>query len=164
VDVESLPLAEAAWRETLRLYPSVPVLDRFAVDESEIGGYRIPKGANVLWSPFVMHRQARYWPGRRDLDAFDPQAFLDCPAPEPGAYIPFGEGPRMCIGKSLADMEALTIISLFVRAFRVEPVDSSPVRMRTLVTLRPYHGVPVRLTARVRTTTASALDEVACTI
>jgi cytochrome P450 len=162
VDGEALPLAEAAWREILRLYPSVPVLDRFAVEDSEIGGYRIPKGANVLWSPFVMHRSARYWPGRHDLDAFDPQAFLDCPAPEAGAYIPFGEGPRMCIGKSLADMEALTIISLFVRAFRVEPVDNSPVRMRTLVTLRPYDGVPVRLTARVRPANASQMDVVAC--
>jgi cytochrome P450 len=162
VDVDTLPLTEAAWRETLRLYPSVPVLDRFAVEDTEIGGYLIPKGANVLWSPFVMHRMERYWPGRCDLDAFDPQAFLNCPDPVPGAYIPFGEGPRMCIGKSLADVEALTIISLFVRAFRVEPVDDSPVRMRTLVTLRPFDGVPVHLTPRVRPAIALQLEVAAC--
>ena len=68
----------------------------------------------------------------------------------------------MCIGKSLADMEALTIISLFARAFRIEPVDDSPVRMRTLVTLRPYNGVPVHLTPRVRSATAFQMKMVAC--
>jgi cytochrome P450 len=95
-----------------------------------------------------MHRSPRWWPQRRDTSEFDPWAFLNDPQPEPGAYIPFGEGPRMCLGKSLADMEALTIVSLFVRAFAISPVKDEPVRMQTLVTLRPKGGVAVRLTSR----------------
>jgi cytochrome P450 len=162
IDLESLPLAEATWRETLRLYPSVPVLDRLALDDTDLGGYRIPKGANVLWSPFVMHRLPRNWPKRRDPNAFDPQGFLDDPTPDSRIYVPFGEGPRMCLGKSLADMEALTIISLFAKAFHIEPARPGPVRMRTLVTLRPRDGVLVRLSARTTASRTPQLAPVAC--
>jgi cytochrome P450 len=148
VDWEGVPFTEAVWKETLRLYPSVPILDRLATEPVRLGEYTIPAGANVLWSPYVMHRSPRWWPQRRDPNAFDPWAFLNDPQPEPGAYIPFGEGPRMCLGKSLADMEALTIVSLFVRAFAITPVQDEPVRVQTLVTLRPKGGVAVRLSPR----------------
>lgn len=149
VDLERLPLTDAVWKETLRLYPAVPILDRMAVEDTQLGGYRIPAGANVLWSPYVLQRSARYWPHRRDPNAFEPAAFLHDPPPMAGTYIPFGTGPRMCMGKALADMEALTIVSLLVRAFRIESVETGEVGMRTLVTLRPAGGVPARLTPRL---------------
>jgi cytochrome P450 len=162
IDLESIPFAEACWRETLRLYPSVPVLDRLAVDDTELGGYRIPQGANVLWSPFVMHRMPQHWPTRRDPNAFDPQGFVDDPAPDSRIYIPFGEGPRMCLGKSLADMEALVIIALFAQTFHIEPAEPGPVRMRTLVTLRPRDGVLVQMRARALASATPELAPAAC--
>lgn len=148
VDLERLPFTEAVWKETLRLYPAVPILDRMAVEDAELGGYRIPAGANVLWSPFILQRSAKYWPHRSDPNRFEPAAFLNDPPPAPGTYIPFGTGPRMCLGRALADMEALTIVSMFARAFQIESTQSGDVTMRTLVTLRPEGGVPVKLTPR----------------
>jgi cytochrome P450 len=148
LDLTRLPYAEAVWREILRLYPAVPILDRLAVEDVNLRGYRIPAGANVLWSPFVLHRSPKYWPHRADPDVFDPDAFLRDPPPLPGTFIPFGEGPRKCLGQALADMEALTIISLLVRAFRMESAQEGGVAMRTLVTLRPAGGVVVDLFPR----------------
>ena len=144
----NLPLAEAIWKETLRLYPAVPILDRTAVSDVQLGEHRIPRGSNVLWSPYVVQRSPRYWPQRRDPNEFDPVAFLESPVPTPGSFIPFGEGPRMCLGKAFADMEALTIISLFAQAFEMESIKPGPIEMDTLVTLRPRGGVHVRLRRR----------------
>jgi cytochrome P450 len=148
VDMERLTYTEAVWKETLRLYPAVPILDRTAVEETQLGSYRIPRGTNILWSPFILQRSAKYWPHRKDPNEFNPAAFLSDPAPLPGTYIPFGIGPRMCMGKALADLEALTIISMFVKAFQIESLENGPVGMRTLVTLRPAGGVPVKITPR----------------
>jgi enediyne biosynthesis protein E7 len=147
-DLERLPYTEAVWKEILRLYPAVPILDRMAVEETQLGEYRIPAGANILWSPYILQRSAKYWPHRHDPKEFEPSAFLSDPPPLPGTYIPFGVGPRMCMGKALADMEALTIVSMFTRAFEIKSMETGDVRMRTLVTLRPEGGVPVKLTCR----------------
>lgn len=148
LELDKLPFTAAVWKEILRLYPAVPVLDRLAVEETVLAGYRIPKGANILWSPYVLQRWSKYWPHREDPNAFEPQAFLDDPPPEQGTYLPFGVGPRKCLGQALADREALSIVSLFVRAFQIDSVDSGDVAMRTLVTLRPKGGVPARLVPR----------------
>ena len=144
---DSLPYTRAVWNEILRLYPAVPVLDRTAVQDVDLRGYRIPAGANVLWSPYVLHRSKKYWPTRTDPNRFDPEAMLR-EDPLPGTFVPFGEGPRMCLGKTLADLEAMIIVSLFARAFHIRPADDRPLRMKTLVTLRPLGGVPVILTPR----------------
>lgn len=148
VNLQNLPYTEAVWKEILRLYPAVPILDRMAVEETQLGEYRVPAGANILWSPFILQRSKKYWPHRSDPNQFEPAGFLEHPAPLPGTYIPFGTGPRMCMGKALADMEALTVVSLLMRAFSMENMQSGDVQMRTLVTLRPQGGVPVRLTPR----------------
>ncbi len=159
VDLERLPYTEAVWRETLRLYPAVPILDRMAVEDTQLAGYRIPAGANILWSPFILQRSAKYWPHRNDPNQFDPSAFLNDPPPLPGTYIPFGIGPRMCMGKALADMEALTIISMFMRAFQIESLERGDVAMQTLVTLRPAGGVPAKLTPRCEVTSPAHGEE-----
>jgi cytochrome P450 len=146
---ESAPWTDAAWRETLRLYPSVPMLDRRAAGEARLGDYRIPAGANLLWSPYAMHRKYCAEPER-----FDPSRFIDGNTLPPGCFIPFGEGPRMCIGKSLADMEGLTVTALLTRVFRIEPADEEQIMAQPLITLRPKRGFFVRLTPR-----PGAIDE-----
>jgi cytochrome P450 len=148
---DSLPYTRAVWNEILRLYPAVPVLDRTAVQDVDLRGYKIPAGANVLWSPYVLHRSKKYWPTRKDPNEFDPDAMLR-EDPLPGTFVPFGEGPRMCLGKTLADLEAMIIVSLFARAFQIRTADDGPLRMKTLVTLRPLGGVPVILKPRSSST------------
>ncbi len=142
--LDSLPLTEAIWKETLRVFPSVPMMDRTVTERTPLGEYSIPAGSNLIWSPYVMHR--KYCP---DGDEFNPQRFLNGRQPAPGSYLPFGEGPRMCIGKGLADMEGVTISSLFTRAFEVEPADSAELSVRPMITLRPERGFMVRLRPRV---------------
>lgn len=143
VPLQSAPVTEAVWKETLRLYPSVPILDRLAAREVQLGEYTIPAGANLIWSPYVMHR--KYCP---DADRFDPGRFLGESTPTGSWFIPFGEGPRMCIGKSLADMEGLTIAALLVRAFEIAPADGADLTVRPMITLRPNNGFWAHLRPR----------------
>ncbi len=143
VPLQAVPVTEAVWKETLRLYPSVPILDRLAAREVQLGEYAIPAGANLIWSPYVMHR--KYCP---DAERFDPGRFLGESTPTGGWFIPFGEGPRMCIGKSLADMEGLTISALLTRAFEITPADGADMTVRPMITLRPSNGFAARLQPR----------------
>lgn len=143
VPLGTLPLTEAAWKETLRIYPSVPMMDRTVTEDSRLGPYAIPAGANLIWSPYLLHR--KFFP---DPERFDPRRFLGGAQPAPGTYLPFGEGPRMCIGKGLADMEGVTITSLIARAFEIEPADRHQMTVQPMITLRPEKGFLVRLRPR----------------
>ena len=143
VPLTDVPLTEAVWREALRLYPSVPMLDRQAMVDVQLGEYRIEAGANLIWSPYVMHR--KYF---SHAEAFSPSRFLPGAGMESGTYIPFGEGPRMCIGKWLADIEGLTITALVSREFHIEPADRDALRVRPMITLRPERGFVVRFRPR----------------
>lgn len=151
VPLGSLSFTDAVWKETLRLYPSVPMMDRTVTEDARLGRYAIPAGANLIWSPYVMHR--KYF---ADPDRFDPRRFLGGASPAAGTYLPFGEGPRMCIGKGLADMEGVTITSLVARAFEIEPADRSQMTVRPMITLRPERGFLVRLRPRDETSPADA--------
>jgi cytochrome P450 len=139
----SLPLTEAAWREALRIYPSVPMLDRQAISDVRLGDYTIRAGANLIWSPYVMHR--KYFP---QAESFNPSRFLPGATLAAGTYIPFGEGPRMCIGKSLADMEGITVTALLSRELTIEPAEAGPLCVRPMITLRPDKGFRVRFRSR----------------
>jgi cytochrome P450 len=112
-------------------------------EDVQLGEYSIPAGANLIWSPYVMHR--KYFP---NPEAFEPRRFLDGAQPAPGTYLPFGEGPRMCIGKSLADMEGVTITALFAKAFEVRPAEPGELTVRPMITLRPERGFMARLCPR----------------
>lgn len=153
VPLTELPLTEAVWREALRLYPSVPMLDRQALVDVKLGDFHIEAGANLIWSPYVMHR--KYFP---DAEAFDPSRFLSGSSMATGTYIPFGEGPRMCIGKSLADMEGLTITAMLLREFTLESAAPGPLSVRPMITLRPQQGFDVRFRPR-----SEALEAVGAT-
>jgi cytochrome P450 len=143
VPLDSVPWTEAVWKETLRLYPSVPMLDRMVTQDVQLGDYTVPAGANLIWSPYVMHR--KYFV---DAETFDPGRFLVGTKPASGCFIPFGEGPRACIGKPLADMEGVTIAAMFARDFRIEPADGADLTVRPMITLRPKNGFVARLTPR----------------
>jgi cytochrome P450 len=131
--------------EAMRLYPPVWVLSRTAVAEDTIGKYRISAASEILIFPYVTHRHPDWWtdPQKFWPDRFLPQNSTGRPR---GAYLPFGAGPRTCIGLNFAMSEILVVLALLLQRFRVElAINPTQVKAEPSVTLRPNPGVPVRL-------------------
>jgi cytochrome P450 len=147
-----LGFAECVMRETTRLHPAGVVSPREAAADIVVGGHRIPKGTLVLWSAHLAGRDPDAW---TDPLRFDPDRFVD-PSPEQrelaqAAWVPFGRGPRNCIGFALAQMELVLIISrLAQRVDIVSSRDGTP-RPVGMVVNRPSGGVPMRVSARPTT-------------
>jgi cytochrome P450 len=132
----------------LRLYPPAAMLARQAIADDELGGVRIPAGTVVTVSPYVLHRRRGLWD---QPDAFDPSRFLGESREriDRFAYIPFGAGPRVCIGKAFAMQEGIILLAHFLRAFRFELVDGHEVMPMQRVTLRPRNGMKMHVKKRV---------------
>lgn len=146
-DLSRLTLTRAVFEETLRLYPPAWLITRRASEADTIGTAAIPAGALFILSPYVTHRHPAFWP---DPLAFDPARFTERDDGERPrfAYIPFGGGPRLCIGDQFALLEAQLIMAAVVQRFRLERVSDRPVPVDALVTLRPRGGLPMRLQVR----------------
>jgi cytochrome P450 len=146
-DLPSLTYAKAVVSESMRLYPPAWVIGRRALRDVQLGGYRIPAGSIVAVSPFVVHRDPRWWP---EPERFDPQRWLD--GSEEGrpryAYFPFGGGARMCIGERFAWMEAVLIVAAIASTRRLRLVPGYPVELAPSITLRPRHGLRMTVAAR----------------
>lgn len=144
---ERLVETRAVIEEAMRLYPPVASLSRAAMDADDLCGVRIRKGTLVVISPYVLHRHELLWndPGR-----FDPTRFL------PGArekidryaYLPFGAGPRICIGAAFSMQEAVLVLASLMRRFVFSPVPGHIVTPVQRITLRPQGGMPLILTQR----------------
>ncbi|MBU6245581.1 MAG: cytochrome P450 [Actinomycetales bacterium] len=144
-DLDALPFARAVIDETLRLYPPAWLITRSALGEDDLAGFRVPAGALVILSPWLLHRHPRLWP---DAEAFRPGRFLDGSADRLG-FIPFGAGPRLCIGRDFSYVEAVVMLTRIAAAFSIEPADASGLpRPDPLVTVRPAGGLHLRLTPR----------------
>ena len=145
--VERLPYLKMVWEETLRLYPPVHRIDREALGDDELCGQQIRKGDQVTVWPWVLHRHRTLWD---EPDLFNPENFD--PEAKEGRhryqYMPFGAGPRICIGMGFAQAEALIILSRWLAAFRFAPAPGRQVEPLADFTLRPQGGMPL-LVARV---------------
>src|SRR5271165_488910 len=134
-------------KETMRLYPPAWVITRMAAEQVEIGGYVVPAGSNVIVSPWVTHRDARFFP---QPNSFHPERW--CGGREQAspkfAYFPFGGGPRICIGNSFALMEAAILLAAVAQRFQISLVPGSTVQPLASITLRPKSGVRVQLRRR----------------
>lgn len=141
-----LPLTRAVIDETLRLYPAAFVVVRRALGPDELAGHPVAKGDIVLVSPWVLHRHRKLWD---DPDAFDPGRFLPGrPAPARFSYLPFGAGPRVCIGAQFALSEAVIALARLCAAFRIEFVGKEPILPAAVVTTQPENPGAFRLHAR----------------
>ena len=143
----TLPYALQVVQEALRLYPPAWAMSRMALNDDHIGPYRIPKGDTVVVSPYLLHHDPANWP---DPERFDPDRFAegrdkDRPA---YAYLPFGGGPRLCIGNQFALMEMQILLTFFVRTFDFELLNASSIRPKPLITLRPNRSVQMRISLR----------------
>lgn len=146
-DFPRLPYLQAVMNEVLRLYPPAYIMAREAVEPCEIGGYELRPGSTIIFSQWVMHRDPRFYD---DPEAFRPERWLDGLQDRlpPGAYFPFGDGPRRCIGQGFALLEAAIVIGTLAQKFRFRLVPGHPVMPEPLVTLRPRHGIHMTLHAR----------------
>ncbi|MFD7098694.1 cytochrome P450, partial [Streptomyces xanthophaeus] len=133
-DLERLPYLTQVLKEAMRLYPAAPVIGRRSVAATEIAGYTVPAGADVIIAPWVTHRHERYWP---DPDRFDPGRFTpEAEAQRPRyAWFPFGGGPRACIGQHFSMLESVIALAMMLRAYEFEAVDTE-VPVSAGITLR----------------------------
>ncbi|WP_026941854.1 cytochrome P450 [Hellea balneolensis] len=143
-DIDKLTFTRAVIDETMRLYPPAPMLNRECHEETEIHGRKIEIGDTFLLANYVMHRTERLW---ENPNAFDPDRFIRQPElkAKGAPYMPFGAGPRICVGMAFAVMEAVMALGTLVRDYDIEiPADCYPRPLMT-VTLRPEGGVPARM-------------------
>ena len=136
----------AVINEALRLYPPAFTIVREAIGPDRAGGIDIPRNCLLMIAPWVLGRHRRHW---REPDAFDPSRFMPGePAPARFAYVPFGAGPRVCVGAQFALTEATLVLAMLMRAFRVSRDDAAPVLPVAVVTTQPDHPPAFRLEAR----------------
>lgn len=143
---DNLVFTRAVVNEALRLYPPAPFMGREALGRDELAGCRIEKGTQVLISPWIVHRHRRLWD---DPDAFRPERFMpprDRNIPR-GAFIPFGLGPRICIGRGFAVQEILVVLATILPAFRFVLLDPAVIP-QARITLRPAGGMKMIVTPR----------------
>jgi cytochrome P450 len=143
-DLPQLLYTHNVIKEAMRLYPPVTDVSREASRDCEIGGYSIPKGCTLIMSQWVMHRDPRYFSAP---ESFAPERWendLEKQLPR-GVYFPFGDGPRVCIGKSFALMEAVLILATLAQKFQLELESNGAIELQPSITLRPKHGIQVVL-------------------
>lgn len=153
--LRELPLLDAVIKETLRLYPPAFSFGRQVLRPFQIGPHQFPKGAIVLISPYVTHRRSALYDAP---DQFRPQRFLNAETqPDRYAYLPFGAGPRVCLGNTFATMEAAVILATMIQHVRLDRTNNAPVERSTLITLRPRDPLAVRITRRKTIATPSTV-------
>ncbi|MCP4384103.1 MAG: cytochrome P450 [Hyphomicrobiales bacterium] len=146
-DLNRLVFTRRVMDEALRLYPPAPFFSRAAVQEDAICGTRIRPGDEIVISPWVVHRHRRLW---EEPDLFAPDRFQSRQrnAIHRGAYIPFGAGPRICIGQTLAIYELLSLLVVIAGRFRFEIPDGARIEPLARITLQPRGGLPLRIHRR----------------
>lgn len=142
--VRALEYTAMTYHEAMRICAPAGNIGRDAAEDDEIGGYHIPAGSTVVMNAYVTHRHPEFWP---DPETFVPERFAEAEvAKRPrGAYLPFGEGPRKCIGANFNVMMAPLMAAMIVRAVRFIDVPDQVVELEPMMTYRPKHGIKLRL-------------------
>jgi cytochrome P450 len=146
-DLPRLGYVNQVVTESMRLYPPVWAFGREAVHDGELGGYRVAAGTSVVISQWVLHRDPRHFP---DPECFHPSRWAGGLARRlpPFTYLPFGGGPRRCLGGGFAMTEAVLVLAMISQRFRLTLEPGHPVEPWPTITLRPRHGLRMRLHAR----------------
>lgn len=147
-DVRALPYTDRVLKEAMRLYPPAWTIGREAAEDFELGGVHIPKGAQIMMSQWVVHRDPRWFPNPEgfDPDRWEPERAKALPR---FAYFPFGAGPRICIGSHFAMMEATLILAMITQRYRIELLPNQRLELKPSVTLR-QKGAGLRARVVVR--------------
>ncbi|MFN3889838.1 MAG: cytochrome P450 [Beijerinckiaceae bacterium] len=142
--IDAMPATRAVFEEAMRLFPPVPHMSRMALEDDMLGGVRVPAKSVIIVAPWLLHRHRRLW---KQPGAFLPERFM------PGerekidrfAYLPFGAGPRVCIGATFAMQEAVVALGSILRRVRLTPVRGVEPRPVLRITLRPDDRIPVHI-------------------
>jgi len=143
-DLQKLTYTQQVIQEGLRLYPAAYLFAREAVTADQIDGYPIPPKTLIFITPYITHRDSRYWtdPERFDPDRFAPDQVASRPRHH---YFPFGEGPHICIGNNFALMEMQLILAVALQRYRLKLVPNHPIALKPEATLRPKHGMKMTI-------------------
>jgi cytochrome P450 len=146
-DLEHMPYLDAVVREALRLYPPAYAFGREVVEPFELGGYVMPKGAQVITSPYAVHRNPKYW---SDPTSFKPSRWLEGEAQRLPryAFMPFGGGHRICIGSHFAMLEAALLLATLLQHATLDVRPNFTLELSPVVTLRSANGLPVTVQRR----------------
>ena len=147
-NLDHLPLARAVFEESMRLYPPAWGVPREAIVDDQINGYAIKRKTPIVVSQYLTHRHPDFW---SDPERFNPERFNSEESAAKRhrfAYYPFGGGPRLCIGHAFAMVEGPLILATLASRFRLEMVEGQTIVPDPTFTLRPRHGVNVRIYPR----------------
>lgn len=145
--IRKLQFVRNVFRETLRLYPPITFIPRVALEATQIGKFKVKRGAMIMVSPWTIHRNESYWVNAHQ---FDPDRFSAERESElvSGTYLPFGLGPRVCVGAAFATTEATLILARLIRRFDFTAIDPEKVRPVARLTTRPKSQIMCRVTER----------------
>jgi len=144
-DLPKLKYTESVLAESMRLFPPAWALGRLAIEEHEFGGYKIPTGSLVISSPFITHRDKRFW---MDTETFLPERWETQSVKEAEkkyVYIPFSSGIRGCIGEGFAWTEGILLIATLARKWKLKLLPEQKIGLNPLMTLRPKFGMKMRI-------------------
>ncbi len=146
-DIPNLVYTRQVVDETMRLYPPAYALSRFCNRDDAVGGYDLPEKSVITLSPFITHRHPEFWPNPL---AFDPERFSPQAAKDRHrfAYIPFGAGPRQCIGEGFALTESVLVAAAIAQRFRLRSPDDHAAELDPQITLHPMGGMPLIFESR----------------
>ena len=146
-DVADLPFTKMVIEEAMRLYPPAHTMSRAALGPDRLGDIELKKGSNVLIVPWLLHRHRKLWdrPDEFRPERFAPEEIATRPR---FAYIPFGAGPHICIGAAFAMTEAILCLATLAKRFRLTLAPGTVVEPVGQITLRPKHGLPMRVERR----------------
>lgn len=146
-DIQNLVYTRQILDESLRLFPPAWAIGRQAIKEDQVGGYRIPPGSGIVISSYIVHRHPEFW---GNPEGFDPSRFEGQKVHERPhyAYIPFGGGPRLCIGNNFALQEGTLVLAMIAQRYELNLVPGHPVIPETAITLRPRYGIQMTLQPR----------------
>jgi cytochrome P450 len=138
-DLSRLTFTKMVIKESMRLFPPIWIIERRVIQDDVVGGFHLPAGSAVVISPYALHRHPGFWDAP---EKFNPRRFTN---PTPRSYIPFGAGPRFCIGIEFAMLEAQLITAMVIQSFRLRLVPGFPVVPLPGITLRTRNGLPMNL-------------------
>ena len=144
-NIERQKFTRAVIDETMRLYPPAFLIARAASESDDIAGLAVAPRDIIMISPWLLHRHEKLWD---QPNAFIPKRFLSSEAPDRFAYLPFGAGPRICIGAPFARAESVLALGRLIGTYRVELVDAQPVVPLGIVTTQPDYSPLFRITRR----------------
>jgi cytochrome P450 len=144
-DIDRQKFTRAVIEETMRLYPPAFLIARAARNKDDVAGLAVSKGDIIMIAPWLLHRHEKLWD---QPNAFIPKRFMSSQPPDRFAYLPFGAGPRVCIGAAFAQAESVLALARLIGAYRVELADANPVIPCGVVTTQPDHSPMFKITRR----------------